>query len=236
MSFKLFTVLSLASGIIPIAEKPTELSNPQCASNVKPDILNPQPAENTTRPHELKIHQFRKRGAIITLNETRETELQLGEYYNQLRRYLENGFDERNFVLVSKHFRERLSELEDMVSALSYNRVISAQLRFITLVFRMMTNAVESLRFFHLRRLAQFLVRAIIKLNLRLLSLHDSYGVPDPSLDNYNLVITRLRTLIQTWSQMFKNSKNEPSATWIMFRDQYTRAVRTLEFLESHAQ
>ncbi|KAM9905353.1 hypothetical protein OXX79_002212 [Metschnikowia pulcherrima] len=155
---------------------------------------------------------------MISLNETREIELQLGEYYSQLRRYLENGFDERNFVLMSQHFRERLNELEDRV------------------IFRMMTNAVESLRFFHLRRLAQFLVRAIIKLNLRLLSLHDSHGVPDPSLDNYNSVITRSRTLIQTWSQMFKNSKNEPSATWIMFRDQYTRAVRTLELLESHAQ
>ncbi|KAM9933450.1 hypothetical protein OXX80_006933 [Metschnikowia pulcherrima] len=106
---------------------------------------------------------------------------------------------------------------------------ILKQLRFVTLTYTAHLEATGYLHYYDSNTTSQQLLRSIIKLNLYLLSLHDSSGAP--SIVGHENTLSRSHAFLKVWGNLFQKLTNLPLGMKFLFESHYLRAQNTISYL-----
>ncbi|KAM9903290.1 hypothetical protein OXX69_007986 [Metschnikowia pulcherrima] len=110
---------------------------------------------------------------------------------------------------------------------------ILKQLRFVTLTYTVHVEATGYLHYYDSDTTSQQLLRSIIRLNLYLLSLHDSSGAP--SIVGHENALSRSQAFLKIWGNLFQKLTDLPLGMKFLFESHYLRAQNTISYLESSA-
>ena len=147
----------------------------------------------------------------------------------------ENSFNSNAFVRSAEELHGLMLEAEKLVQIITpSNTTILQQLKYVKLIYRTLLEAVEILGYFNLSHPAQHLLRYTVHMNLHLLSMHNTKGLPKVPRAKFVQVQSRLRRDLKLWRSIFKKCPGVPRAVKSIFRGQYNRAVRTLQSMAQH--
>lgn len=107
---------------------------------------------------------------------------------------------------------------------------ILKQLRFVALTYSAHVEATGYLHYYDLNTTSQQLLRSIIKLNLYLLSLHDSSGAP--LIVGHENTLSRSHAFLKVWGNLFQKLTDLPLGMKFLFESHYLRAQNTILYLE----
>ncbi|GEQ69575.1 hypothetical protein JCM33374_g3247 [Metschnikowia sp. JCM 33374] len=79
-----------------------------------------------------------------------------------------------------------------------------------------------------------YLIYHVIQLNVQLLGLFNSTGMPDPSVPGYVKTVYRSHLQLDTWQLAFRQLSQHPRRSKLVFRRYFTRAKDTLTVLRAH--
>lgn len=114
----------------------------------------------------------------------------------------------------------------------AYDQPFYDKFKFSYNFLRVMKDTAESLQFFTLEEgLAQKLIHKVIQLKLKLWTLHNSQGLPDPSIKDYGQIVFRSSNLLTTWCTMFLDLPNVPLSLILAFKIYFKEAKDLLEIL-----
>lgn len=147
----------------------------------------------------------------------------------------ENSFDTNAFIRSAEELHGLMLEADKLVEIISpSNSSIFQQLKYVKLIYRTLLEAVEILGYFNLSHPAQHLLRYTVHMNLHLLSMHDTNGLPKVPRAKFMQVQSRLRRDLKLWRSIFQKCAGVPRAVKSIFRGQYNRAVRTIQSMAQH--
>ncbi|KAF8003964.1 hypothetical protein HF325_001412 [Metschnikowia pulcherrima] len=134
----------------------------------------------------------------------------------------ENSFNSNAFVRSAEELHGLMLEAEKL------------QLKYVKLIYRTLLEAVEILGYFNLSHPAQHLLRYTVHMNLHLLSMHNTKGLPKVPRAKFVQVQSRHRRDLKLWRSIFQKCAGVPRAVKSIFRGQYNRAVRTIQSMAQH--
>ncbi|KAM9909778.1 hypothetical protein OXX69_005104 [Metschnikowia pulcherrima] len=147
----------------------------------------------------------------------------------------ENSFNSNAFVRSAEEIHGLMLEADKLAQITTpSNTTILHQLKYVKLIYRTLSEAVEILGYFKSSHPAQHLLRYTVHMNLHLLSMHDTYGLPNVPKTKYVQVQSRLRRDLKSWRSIFQKCAGVPGTVKSIFRGQYNRAVRTLQSMAQH--
>ncbi|QBM86401.1 hypothetical protein METSCH_A10400 [Metschnikowia aff. pulcherrima] len=128
---------------------------------------------------------------------------------------------------------EELAGIEAIINEYGYSRkTLLQQLKFTKHMLRVMIDSTELMQFYEPENgLAQGLVFKVIQLNVRLLTMCDSRGNPNPYKKGYENDVYRFVNLLASWRDLFRARTQEPASTKLAFEQYSGQAWRTLRVM-----
>lgn len=180
------------------------------------------------------------------MNTTYELDFNVKEL-SQAERMLHNLFQSfKPYFLTSNFyidlFESNAPRLEEEINHVSifingiwlHSEQLSEKLQFSKHIFETMAESIELLRHFNdLGPTEIHLVHCVIDINVRLLSLLGSYGVPDPLIIKYAYNVFHFKDDLNFYRKEFEKLKDIPFGISWMFKKYISQADKKLEMLES---
>lgn len=114
--------------------------------------------------------------------------------------------------------------------------LLLSQLEFVKSTRRDYMHAVEYLRYFASNKTSQQLARSVVKLNVFLITLQDSFGAPKKTIIDYDDLISSNIAVLELWGYLFQQLTDLPPGMDVFFGSQYTSARQKLTWLENHGK
>ncbi|QBM87308.1 hypothetical protein METSCH_B05100 [Metschnikowia aff. pulcherrima] len=147
------------------------------------------------------------------------------------------SFDSEAFAKVQPNIDHEIQEIGECVQKKApTDTLLLSQLEFVELASQDYLNAVEYLRYYTSNKTYQQLARSVIKLNVFLITLQDSFGIPKREIVDYDDFIAKNIDLLDLWASMFLQLTELPPGMDGFFDSQYTRARQRLQWLASHGK
>ena len=142
-----------------------------------------------------------------------------------------NGFV-HDTVFVYSDFQAHLFSLKQQLSRIKAQyqeyppwSAAADQVRFAEELFKSMADSAQVLLFYApLKTKASKLICKTVQLNVKLLTLLDSHGEPDPQSPSYARKVFRSVTLLELWDLEFRKLENPPNSLRFVFHIYYNEA------------
>ncbi|KAM9906371.1 hypothetical protein OXX79_001611 [Metschnikowia pulcherrima] len=169
-------------------------------------------------------------------NITLEAEQSLELLAQQLATFVhEFDFDAAQFETQASILRRKVAGLTSWVEVMfSKNQQIMARLEFLHRMFCTLDSAASYLRYFTSERPEQQLLRSLIQLNVRLLSLYNFRGEPDLSIPRFAEYVTTYSRRLDIWADMNDKLQAVPVSVRIMVKAQFDDSRASLQHLASY--
>ena len=149
----------------------------------------------------------------------------------------ERSFDSEAFANVQPNIDRDIRDIAECVQKKAPNdTLLLSQLGFVKLASQDYLNAVEYLRYYTSYKLSQQLTRSVIRLNVFLVTLQDSFGIPKREIVDYDDFIAENIDILELWASMFLQMTELPPGMDGFFDSQYTRARQRLQWLATHGK
>ncbi|KAM9926514.1 hypothetical protein OXX59_003152 [Metschnikowia pulcherrima] len=100
--------------------------------------------------------------------------------------------------------------------------LLLSRLEFVKSTRRDYMHAVEYLRYFASNKTSQQLARSVVKLNVFLITLQDSFGAPKKTIIDYDDLISSNIAVLELWGYLFQQLTDLPPGMDVFFGSQYT--------------
>ncbi|KAF7999647.1 hypothetical protein HF325_006323 [Metschnikowia pulcherrima] len=169
-------------------------------------------------------------------NITLEAEQLLELLAQQLATFVhEFDFDAAQFETQAQILRRKVAGLTSWVEVMFLkNRQIMARLEFLHRMFCTLNSAAAYLRYFTSERTEQQLLRSLIQLNVRLLSLYNFRGEPDLLIPRFAEYVTTFSRRLDIWADMNDKLQAVPVSVRIMVKAQFDDSRAILQHLASY--
>lgn len=171
------------------------------------------------------------------ISATKEVENLLEWIIMQLKSFVhELDFSVLNFDKQAEKLSRSLTEICNWAdSFLGTDEGILRRINFAKYMIQVMGNASSYLKFVYYRDTCLYLTRRITQLNVRLLTLHNSQGIPDPSIEGYEVSVSSFLRILESWKALFENLTPTPSLFFsLVFDTEYSKAASTLQTLKNY--
>ena len=149
----------------------------------------------------------------------------------------ERSFDSEAFARVQPKIDRDIQDVAECVHKKAPDdTLLLSQLEFVKSTSQDYLHAVEYLRYYTSYNNSQQLARSVIKLNVFLSTLQDSFGIPKGDIIDYDDFIAKNIDLLELWASMFLQLKELPPGMDAFFESQYARARQRLQWLASHGK
>lgn len=207
---------------------------------IEDDIINPKKITSPTLEsfHDKQTLAFKQRRwrrlFRVAINEVSD---RLDKVFSQLKSFVGNsGFDNTLFEIQAEFLRQEISFIEESLNFVPPSRKLSEELSYIKTVFNSMNKSLDILKLLSFGGKGIHLVRFLVRLNLMLLALHNSRGIPDTLIKNLGDLVNNLTHLLYSWGENFGKLTDVPIITQLMFDGQFSLAKHRLESLKSYIQ
>ncbi|GEQ68231.1 hypothetical protein JCM33374_g1898 [Metschnikowia sp. JCM 33374] len=238
MKVSLFLLTTVIFSLVG-AHSPARARIPEEAQNSSSEMItgNYQPKETSQNTGEI---------ASLATNESlivddpmiqvkhRKITLSLERFIRSLKSFLhETGFSVENFESAAEKLEAQLSGISQTVLWQSIvEPSISSRLEFAENMFASMVDSIELLKHYDFFGGADFvLVNSVIELNVRLFEFFDSFGVADPSVEDYANRVTRFGRILNSWGDDFEALSNVSIGVRYMFKEQFSMAEAVIQDL-----
>ncbi|GEQ69537.1 hypothetical protein JCM33374_g3209 [Metschnikowia sp. JCM 33374] len=144
-------------------------------------------------------------------------------------------FDSKAFETHATQLKLRLLDLGSNAENMGYFTDISGRLGFAKHTYSAMVEAARSLRqYIFGGSIEHHLLSSIIQLNVSLLALHDSQGVPDPTVGGFRSKVEYFTYITNHWAEIFKHVGNTDPVLQQRFQNKYTAVKNTLQFMSTY--
>ena len=167
------------------------------------------------------------------VSETRNAELRLESFLVYLKGFINaTGFDSFSFEKKSRKLDFELRDIQRSVVDISHHKDIKDRLRFIKHLFHEMQASARDLkRYRESHDLAHHLITCLVQMNVHILMLFNSHGVPDLHNGNLSGEVAKQMGHLRFWNGLFMRLKHVPIEVHLMYVNQYDRAVYTMNLL-----
>ncbi|KAM9904765.1 hypothetical protein OXX79_002548 [Metschnikowia pulcherrima] len=144
-------------------------------------------------------------------------------------------FDSEAFAKVVPIIDRDIQDIAECVQKKAPDDVLlSSQLEFVKSTSQDYMQAVGFLGYYTSSKTSQHLARSVVKLNVHLITLQDSFGNPRKGIVDYDDLVTENIAVLEFWDHLFQKLTNLPPGMGVFFESQYTRARQKLARLENH--
>ncbi|KAM9933451.1 hypothetical protein OXX80_006927 [Metschnikowia pulcherrima] len=178
-----------------------------------------------------KIKSTERSPSTILSNQARK---HLRRFLRFLRGFIHDStFEYMKFSSQISDLSEELAGIEAIINEYGYSRkTLLQQLEFTKHMLRVMIDSTELMQFYEPENgLAQGLIFKVIQLNVKLLTMCDSRGNPNPYKKGYENDVYRFVNLLASWRDLFRARTQEPASTKLAFEQYSGQARRTLRVM-----
>ena len=147
-----------------------------------------------------------------------------------------NQFNSIGFELVETQLWETLKDIRQSVRREAPRmKALTNQVTYATNLVRYMKESAILLHFYPLsNNQPQKIINRLIRLNLKLTTLFDLHGAPDPGLKHYDSAIENLYGKLNEWEEIIQSRPNIPLSLRLAFDVQLVQAEKTLQVLRRY--
>lgn len=200
-----------------------------------PKIIQPSPLKGDEIAFELLRRgvYIHKLGIDAPLTGTEKAERMLTRFLERLKSYMnETDFDSRGFEAEQRILIKDLTNIEILAAKTQVPTQFNSRLEFAKMIYLAMYEASESLDFYvHMNSLEKDILCEVIRLNVRLFVLRDSYGDPDFQTPDYCRRLCQFLGILSTLEGQFKRIPEVFPVIKFMFRKQLRQAKTTIRVL-----
>ncbi|KAM9923958.1 hypothetical protein OXX59_004840 [Metschnikowia pulcherrima] len=178
-----------------------------------------------------KIKSTERSSSTVLLNQARK---HLKRFSRYLRGFIhDTTFEYMKFSSQVTVLSEELAGIEAIINEYGYTRnTLLQQLKFTKHMLQVMIDSTELMQFYEPENgSAQSLIFKVIQLNVKLLTMCDSRGFPNPYKKGYENDVYRFVNLLASWRDLFRARTQEPASTKLAFELYNGQAWRTLRVL-----
>ncbi|GEQ68570.1 hypothetical protein JCM33374_g2238 [Metschnikowia sp. JCM 33374] len=188
--------------------------------------------KNTTfsqPPH----HTLSKRGRGQWDPEMQHASDLLDTFVGLLKEFVfKRSFDVLLFDLYVEKLQDNLSYMTNVVNSLPFSGRLGSQLCFATHMVQVMEESVPMLKYYATSHLpGRRWLYKMIELNVRLLTMHNSYGALDRSINRYAEKLLGFWRRMRMWEHRFTSLGGVPLEMQLLFEDQRSQAADTIDSL-----
>ncbi|KAM9899487.1 hypothetical protein OXX79_005700 [Metschnikowia pulcherrima] len=242
---KLFSVFFVNSICLPLVVAELPYVRDFCTGFVLPRVvtnLNKREIDSETDPKQEELasvstgREWPIPRYLSRHNITLEAEQSLELLAQQLATFVhEFDFDAAQFETQASILRRKVAGLTSWVEVMfSKNQQIMARLEFLHRLFCTLNSAAAYLRYFTSESTEQQLLRSLIQLNVRILSLYNFKGEPDLSIPRFTEYVTTFSRRWDIWADMNDKLQAVPVSVRIMVKAQFDDSRASLQHLASY--
>lgn len=226
ISTSLFIISSMA--LVKASENPQETQPPKI---IQPNILKGDETSFSKQEELLRRNFYlHKLGIDAPLTGTEKAESMLRQFLGKLTSYVnETDFDSVGFEAKQGMLKEDLFNIEKLVAKTQLPTLFNSRLELAKTIYLAMYEASEILNFYvHMNSLEKDILCEVIRLNVRLFVLKDSYGDAEFKAPDYCRRLYQFIGILKTWEGQFKRISEVPLVIKFMFRKQLSQAKTTI--------
>ncbi|KAM9907198.1 hypothetical protein OXX79_001098 [Metschnikowia pulcherrima] len=143
-------------------------------------------------------------------------------------------FQSAEFATHERFLGATFSTLSNVVKTFfAKDNMIARQFEFSSYMFQAMKESLRMLRFYTFsKNPARRLVHKMIQLNVQMLTLYDSTGMPDRDSKSYEKEVAECFRSLNLWTRSFAILNDVSPSTRVFFRSQRSKAETTIQILK----
>lgn len=144
------------------------------------------------------------------------------------------NFQSAEFATHERFLGATFSTLLNVVKTFfAKDNMIARQFEYSSYMFQAMKESLRMLQFYTFPKSpARRLVHKIIQLNVQMLTLYDSTGMPDRDSKRYEKEVAECFRALNLWTRSFAILNDIPPSTRVFFRSQRSKAETTIQILK----
>lgn len=168
-------------------------------------------------------------------NPSQEVQEHLEQLIQRLKSFVhEVDFTGAEFDKYSEDLGRKLADISNWVESFSHIESLEERLSFAKTLFFTMKSALSYVSFYNSGDTGLYLAQKIVQLNVRLLTLYNNQGHPDPSIEGYKNDVFTFMKILTSWRNLFDELISVSLSLRILFEDEYSKAESTLHVLKSY--
>ncbi|GEQ68637.1 hypothetical protein JCM33374_g2305 [Metschnikowia sp. JCM 33374] len=147
-------------------------------------------------------------------------------------------FDYREFELMGEELDHIIEDVNTSVlKVASCNKQLMNQLIHAKYMFSTMANSIELLGYYEKAYTpVHILIYSVVDLNIMLLALLSSQGIPDNSIEGFRDKVYKANISLQIWEKAFEGVENISFGKQVMFRRHFYAAENTARLLSKYVE
>lgn len=173
-------------------------------------------------------------GGLNSVTRNPSIEDRIADYFDRLKSFVHNTvFEATEFLLLENLLEENLLILQDLISEEALWSDNSFQVQNADRMFHDMVLSASLMKYFNpILGMPQRMIYKLLEINVKFLTLFDSYGLPAKPREKYREQINRFTIVFTSWYSIFMSLEDVPKILLLLFTINYTKSELSLQLLE----